>query len=86
MNSELMAQYVKFVADRHLWALGAPKLYNVANPFDFMEMISLQGKSNFFERRVGEYARANVMSSAKKAEAGDKKECDHHSWTMDADF
>jgi len=59
MNSILMTQYIKFVADRLALQLGNPKIYNVTNPFDFMEMISLEGKTNFFEKRVGEYALAN---------------------------
>ena len=59
MNSTLMSQYIKFVADRLALQLGNPKIYNVLNPFDFMEMISLEGKTNFFEKRVGEYALAN---------------------------
>ncbi|KAK9289024.1 hypothetical protein L1049_017495 [Liquidambar formosana] len=63
MNSTLMSQYIKFVADRLLVALGYQKKYNVENPFDWMEFISLQGKANFFERRVGDYQRASVMSS-----------------------
>ncbi|GFP98981.1 ribonucleoside-diphosphate reductase small chain [Phtheirospermum japonicum] len=63
MNGELMSQYIKFVADRLLNALGYGKLYDVANPFDWMELISLQGKTNFFEKRVGEYQKASVMSS-----------------------
>ena len=63
MNANLMAQYIEFVADRLLVALGCEKLFRVCNPFDWMEMISLQGKSNFFERRVGEYQRARVMSN-----------------------
>jgi len=62
MNAKLMAQYIEFVADRLLEALGCPKIYNVANPFDFMDMISLQGKTNFFEKRVAEYQKAGVMS------------------------
>jgi ribonucleoside-diphosphate reductase beta chain len=62
MNSELMCQYIEFVADRLLAALNCPKLYNSSNPFDFMEMISLQGKTNFFEKRVSEYQKAGVMS------------------------
>lgn len=66
MNSELMCQYIEFVADRLLVSLGAPKLYNVENPFPWMEMISLQGKTNFFEKRVGDYQKAGVM--AKKEE------------------
>jgi ribonucleoside-diphosphate reductase subunit M2 len=59
MNSNLMSQYIKFVADRLALQLGNFKIYNVSNPFDFMEMISLEGKTNFFEKRVGEYALAN---------------------------
>lgn len=60
MNSRLMSQYIKFVADRLLYALGVPKFYNVENPFEWMDMISLTGKTNFFEKRVGEYQKANV--------------------------
>lgn len=63
MNSTLMSQYIKFVADRLLVALGCPRAYNVENPFEWMEFISLQGKANFFERRVGDYQKASVMSS-----------------------
>ena len=58
MNSTLMSQYIEFVADRLLVQLGYEKLYNVSNPFDFMELISIEGKTNFFEKRVGEYALA----------------------------
>ncbi|WP_420317746.1 ribonucleoside-diphosphate reductase small subunit [Ekhidna sp.] len=61
MNSDLMCQYIEFVADRLLNELGCEKVYNSTNPFDFMEMISLQGKTNFFEKRVGEYQKAGVM-------------------------
>ena len=61
MNAELMCQYIEFVADRLLGELGCEKVYNSTNPFDFMEMISLQGKTNFFEKRVGEYQKAGVM-------------------------
>merc|ERR1711975_43185 len=64
MNSQLMTRYIEFVADRLLVALGHPKLYNASNPFDWMELISLQGKTNFFEKRVGEYQKAGVMASA----------------------
>ena len=59
MNSELMTQYIKFVADRLSLQLGYKKIYNVSNPFDFMELISLEGKTNFFERKVSEYSLAN---------------------------
>eukprot|EP00451_Oxyrrhis_marina_P010103 CAMPEP_0204315902 /NCGR_PEP_ID=MMETSP0469-20131031/5102_1 /ASSEMBLY_ACC=CAM_ASM_000384 /TAXON_ID=2969 /ORGANISM="Oxyrrhis marina" /LENGTH=334 /DNA_ID=CAMNT_0051296621 /DNA_START=9 /DNA_END=1013 /DNA_ORIENTATION=- len=62
MNSVMMTRYIEFVADRLLVALGHSKIYNVTNPFDWMELISLQGKTNFFEKRVGEYQKANVMS------------------------
>jgi ribonucleotide reductase beta subunit family protein with ferritin-like domain len=60
MNSKLMQQYIEFVADRLLYALGYAKYYNATNPFEWMEMISLQGKTNFFEKRVGEYRKARV--------------------------
>jgi ribonucleotide reductase beta subunit family protein with ferritin-like domain len=59
MNSKLMSNYIEFVADRLLVQLGYPKLFKTANPFDFMEMISLQGKTNFFEKRVGDYSLAS---------------------------
>ncbi len=75
MNARLMAQYIEFVADRLLVALGCNKYYKVSNPFDWMELISLQGKTNFFEKRVGDYQKAGVMA--------DKKEQD---FTLDADF
>jgi ribonucleoside-diphosphate reductase beta chain len=64
MNADLMCQYIEFVADRLLVALGCSKFFNAANPFDFMEMISLQGKTNFFEKRVGEYQKAGVMNKS----------------------
>ncbi|KAF8626721.1 hypothetical protein AX17_006487 [Amanita inopinata Kibby_2008] len=63
MNAELMCQYIEFVADRLLVSLGNDKIYNVTNPFDFMDMISLQGKTNFFEKRVSDYQKANVNLS-----------------------
>mmetsp|Transcript_5185 Transcript_5185/g.8971 ORF Transcript_5185/g.8971 Transcript_5185/m.8971 type:complete len:225 (-) Transcript_5185:661-1335(-) len=63
MNSKLMQQYIKFVADRLVKSLGFKALYNVSNPFDWMDLISMQGKTNFFEKRVGEYALAGVGSS-----------------------
>ena len=62
MNAEMMCQYIDFVADRLLVSLGCQKHYNATNPFDFMEMISLQGKTNFFEKRVAEYQKSGVMS------------------------
>ncbi|KAJ6860413.1 ribonucleoside-diphosphate reductase small chain [Populus alba x Populus x berolinensis] len=79
MNGELMSQYIEFVADRLLGALGCGKVYNVANPFDWMELISLQGKTNFFEKRVGEYQKASVMSSI-NGNGG------NHVFKMDEDF
>lgn len=75
MNCELMRQYIEFVADRLLLELGCEKLYKVDNPFDFMENISLEGKTNFFEKRVGEYQKCGVMSSTEQ-----------RSFTLDADF
>ena len=62
MNAESMKVYIQFVADRLLQQLGAPRRYHSENPFDFMEQISLQGKTNFFEKRVGDYQKAGVMS------------------------
>ena len=59
MNAKLMKQYIEFVADRLIVQLGYAKIYNSANPFDFMEMISLEGKTNFFEKRVGDYSLSN---------------------------
>jgi ribonucleoside-diphosphate reductase beta chain len=66
MNSDMMAQYIEYVADRLLQELGNDKEFNNSNPFDFMEMISLQGKTNFFEKRVGEYQKAGVMADKDK--------------------
>ncbi len=78
MNSDLMAQYLEFVTDRLLVELGCEKVYNSTNPFDFMEMISLQGKTNFFEKRVGEYQKAGVMKEGDDANA--------HKFSLDEDF
>lgn len=64
MNSKLMCEYIEFCADRLLGALGCSKFYNAVNPFEWMEMISLQGKTNFFEKRVGEYAKSGVGVNA----------------------
>jgi ribonucleoside-diphosphate reductase beta chain len=75
MNADLMCQYIEFVADRLLVALNCPKVYETANPFDFMEMISLQGKTNFFEKRVAEYQKAGVMG-----------ENETRSFSVDEDF
>ena len=68
MNSTLMGQYIEFVADHLLVSLRCARLYNAANPFDWMELISLNGKTNFFEKRVGEYQKAHVASSANKVD------------------
>jgi len=77
MNKDMMTQYIEFVADRLLIALGHQKRFHTKNPFDWMELISLQGKTNFFERRVGEYQKAGVMTA-------DKEE--NVTFTLDADF
>ena len=68
MNSDLMCQYIEFVADRLLVELGCTRVYNSSNPFDFMEMISLQGKTNFFEKRVAEYQKAGVLKKEDEAD------------------
>lgn len=75
MNAELMSQYIEFVADRLLSELGLEKVYNVSNPFDFMDMISLQGKTNFFEKRVAEYQKSGVASGN-----------DGNTFSLDEDF
>jgi len=75
MNCVLMCQYIEFVADRLLLELQCPKMYNVENPFDFMENISLEGKTNFFEKRVGEYQKFGVTNSPETRQ-----------FTLDADF
>ena len=66
MNAEMMCQYIEFVADRLLAQLGNDKIYNVENPFPWMDMISLQGKTNFFEKRVGDYQKSGVMAEKEK--------------------
>jgi len=68
MNADLMCQYIEYVADHLLGALELLKLYNATNPFDFMELISMEGKTNFFEKRVGEYQKAGV--SADRGQSG----------------
>ncbi|PIL37252.1 hypothetical protein GSI_00945 [Ganoderma sinense ZZ0214-1] len=83
MNSKLMRQYIEFVADRLLVALGGEKHYGVTNPFDFMDMISLQGKTNFFEKRVSDYSKAGVNASATSATA---EVSTSKTFTMDEDF
>lgn len=80
MNCDLMCQYVEFVADRLLVALGNKKVYNVTNPFDFMENISLAGKTNFFEKRVSDYQKAGVMAQTNDASAS------KNAFSFDEDF
>jgi ribonucleotide reductase beta subunit family protein with ferritin-like domain len=80
MNGRLMGDYIKFVADRLLVALKQPKAYNASNPFDFMEAISLQGKTNFFEKRVGEYQKSGVMAGLDAGGGGGK------TFALDEDF
>jgi ribonucleotide reductase beta subunit family protein with ferritin-like domain len=63
MNCKMMTQYIEFVADRLLRSLGLPKHYGSSNPFDWMELISLQGKTNFFEKKVSEYQKAGVLNT-----------------------
>lgn len=76
MNATLMGEYIEFVADHLLVNLNCSKLYNTANPFPFMESISMDGKTNFFERRVGEYQKAGVMASS----------AENHVFSLNADF
>lgn len=80
MNSSLMSEYIKFIADRLLYTLAAPKHYNAENPFEWMDMISLQGKTNFFEKRVGDYQKAGVKIQSEADGANTNKFC------TDADF
>ena len=75
MNADLMQQYIEFVADRLLGELGCASVYNSTNPFDFMDMISIQGKTNFFEKRVAEYQKAGVLNSG-----------ENQSFSLDEDF
>lgn len=81
MNAAMMSDYIEFVADRLLNALGVAKMYNTSNPFDWMELISLQGKTNFFEKRVGEYQKAGVMASLERQESAQ-----NNSFDLNADF
>ncbi|MFD2891996.1 ribonucleotide-diphosphate reductase subunit beta [Flavobacterium chuncheonense] len=76
MNAKLMTEYLEFVTDRLLVELGCEKVYNSSNPFDFMDMISLQGKTNFFEKRVSEYQKAGVLNN----------DTDANKISFDADF
>ena len=77
MNAKLMMQYVEFVADHLVVTLGYNPIYGSSNPFEFMELIALPGKTNFFEKRVGEYQKAGVMQSGGVVQ---------REFTTDADF
>ena len=85
MNAELMSEYIEFVADRLLRSLGGATHYNAANPFPWMDLISVQGKTNFFERRVGDYQKSGVMAAAAASKAGDGAAA-QRAFTLDADF
>lgn len=78
MNAEKMSTYIEFIADRLLDQLNVPPVWNVKNPFEWMELISLQGKTNFFDKRVSEYQRAGVMASLEE-DQGDE-------FSLDCDF
>lgn len=78
MNSDLMRQYVQFTADYLMRLFGWANIYNTTNPFDWMELISLQGKTNFFERRVGDYAKAGVK--------GDREKNSNHKFSLEEEF
>lgn len=82
MNADLMSNYIEYVADRLLLSLGHEKLYDATNPFEWMELISLQGKTNFFERRVGEYRKANVDFERSFGAGAMTTDC----FRLDADF
>merc|ERR1712086_96970 len=84
MNSQMMCQYIEFVADRLIFTLGYPKIYNTTNPFDWMDMISIQGKTDFFAKRVGEYQKAGVMSNTNNDNKKEGK--DAFTFDMDDDF
>ncbi len=90
MNSDLMNEYIEFVADHLLVSLGLGKIYNASNPFPFMEMISLPGKTNFFEKRVGEYQKSGVMQGLKKGEENAdgtfEAKADAHAMSFNDDF
>lgn len=90
MNSDSMKQYIRFVADRLLLQLGYKKIYNTSNPFSFMELISVEGKTNFFEKRVSEYSLSmrnqNDMTSESKLSAGGSLEENGDEGDFDEDF
>ena len=88
----LMAQYIEFVADRLLMSLNHPKIFHSSNPFDWMEMISLQGKTNFFEKRVAEYQKAGVMATMNTLNTTNVQEQEKHhvfwslGWSLGCNF
>lgn len=82
MNSNLMCQYIEFIADRLLTSIGNDKYYNSTNPFDFMENISLCGKTNFFEKRVSDYQKAGVMAGVE----GQDQDLGAHAFTLEEEF
>jgi ribonucleoside-diphosphate reductase subunit M2 len=84
MNADLMAIYIQYVADRLLVALGLDKTWNVENPFDFMDLISLQGKTNFFEKRVSDYQKSGVMSLGVAKDS--EQRTLESTFTLNADF
>jgi len=87
MNADMMSQYIEFVADRLLSELGVPKYYNASNPFDFMEYISMETKTNFFERRVAEYRKAGRRLNMEENTAENEGEAtSSQSFSLDADF
>ena len=88
MNAKFMREYIEFVADRLLRELGLENYYNTANPFDFMESISLAGKTNFFEKRVSDYQKAGVMASAAQTNVNESKPSGNHgsAFSFDEDF
>lgn len=79
MNSDKMSQYIEYVTDHLLVEMGLEKMFNASNPFDFMDMISLEGKTNFFERRVSEYQKAGVAT-------GDSQDSIQDEFNLDQDF
>jgi ribonucleotide reductase beta subunit family protein with ferritin-like domain len=85
MNANMMTQYIQFVADRLLISLGQPKVYNTQNPFEWMEMISLQRKTNFFENRVSEYQKSGVAAHLQKGQ-GNKNSTNSRDFVTTAEF
>src|SRR6478735_7792395 len=81
MNADMMKEYIKFCADRLMRQLGYSQIYNAKNPFDWMELISMQGKTNFFERKVSEYQKAGVVNGTKEGAAGSQ-----FAFSTDMDF